>query len=179
MNINYLRVRYLVYCFFVRNVKKKGDWLRKHHVFAEVGENVRFGPWIIPSDASHITLHNNVIIASGVSLMCHDGVNLLLSNMADHSYLKEGEQIPITHSPIEICDNVYIGAESIICPGVKIGENTIIAAGSVVMNHIPPNSIAGGNPAKVIGKFSFLANMRVDKYRKKGLIKSSVTADRL
>lgn len=52
--------------------------------------------------------------------------------------------------PIILEDNVWIGMNCIILKGVTIGENSIIAAGSVVVNNIPPNSVAGGNPAKVL-----------------------------
>ena len=46
--------------------------------------------------------------------------------------------------------NCFIGAHSIILPGVKIGDGSIVAAGSVVNRDVPPNSIVAGNPAKVI-----------------------------
>jgi acetyltransferase-like isoleucine patch superfamily enzyme len=51
---------------------------------------------------------------------------------------------------IEIGDNVWIGGGAIICPGVKIGRNTTIAAGSVVTKNIPDNVLAAGNPCKII-----------------------------
>lgn len=53
-------------------------------------------------------------------------------------------------SPIVIKDNVFIGGFSIILKGVTIGENSIIAAGSVVSKDIPVNEVWGGNPAKFI-----------------------------
>lgn len=51
---------------------------------------------------------------------------------------------------IEIGDNVWIGGGAIICPGVKIGKNTTIAAGSVVTKDIPENVLVGGNPCRII-----------------------------
>jgi len=53
---------------------------------------------------------------------------------------------------VEISKKVWIGMNSIILKGVKIGENSILAAGSVVTKDIPPNVVAGGNPARVIRK---------------------------
>lgn len=53
---------------------------------------------------------------------------------------------------IEIGDNVWIGGGAIICPGVKIGKNTTIAAGSLVTKDIPENVLAGGNPCRIIKK---------------------------
>lgn len=53
-------------------------------------------------------------------------------------------------APVHIADNVWIGANVTICPGVTIGENSVIGAGSVVIHDVPANSIAAGNPAKII-----------------------------
>ena len=52
--------------------------------------------------------------------------------------------------PVSISDNCWIGANVTICPGVSIGENTVIGAGSVVIHDIPANRVAVGNPCKVI-----------------------------
>jgi len=49
-----------------------------------------------------------------------------------------------------IKDNCWLGAGSTICPGVTIGENSVIGAGSVVIKDIPANCVAAGNPCKVI-----------------------------
>jgi maltose O-acetyltransferase len=54
--------------------------------------------------------------------------------------------------PIEIGDNVWLGGGVIVCPGVKIGKNTTIGAGSVVTKDIPDNVFAAGNPCKVLKK---------------------------
>lgn len=50
-------------------------------------------------------------------------------------------------------DNCWIGAGSVICPGVTIGKNSVIGAGSVVVKDIPANCVAAGNPCKVIRAF--------------------------
>jgi maltose O-acetyltransferase len=52
--------------------------------------------------------------------------------------------------PVQIGNNVWIGGGAIICPGVTIGDNTTIAAGSVVVKDIPSGVIAGGNPCRII-----------------------------
>ena len=54
------------------------------------------------------------------------------------------------HKPVKLGNHVWIGAGAMVCPGVTIGENTIIAAGAVVTKDIPANCVAGGIPAKVI-----------------------------
>lgn len=53
-------------------------------------------------------------------------------------------------APVTIGDNCWIGAGTVICPGVTIGENTVIGAGSVVVKDIPANSVAVGNPCRVV-----------------------------
>lgn len=55
---------------------------------------------------------------------------------------------------VTIGDNVWIGGNSVICPGVHIGNNVVIGAGSVVTKDIPDWSIAAGNPCKVIRKIT-------------------------
>lgn len=54
------------------------------------------------------------------------------------------------HAPIIIGENCLIGEKSRICKGVKIGDNSIVAANAVVTKDVPPNSIAAGNPAKIV-----------------------------
>lgn len=51
---------------------------------------------------------------------------------------------------ITIGDNVWIGGNAVICPGISIGDNSVIAAGSVVTRDVPASVVVGGNPAKVI-----------------------------
>lgn len=52
--------------------------------------------------------------------------------------------------PITLRDNVWLGGGVIVCPGVTIGENSVIGAGSVVTRDVPPNVVAVGNPARVL-----------------------------
>lgn len=54
--------------------------------------------------------------------------------------------------PIEVGNNVWIGGNVVVLPGVKIGDHCVIGAGSVVTKDIPDNSVAVGNPCKVIRK---------------------------
>jgi maltose O-acetyltransferase len=52
--------------------------------------------------------------------------------------------------PITIGDNVWLGGGVIVCPGVRIGSNTVVGAGAVVVRDLAPNVVAAGNPARVI-----------------------------
>lgn len=91
-------------------------------------------PWII-------TLGNNVHITAGVKFITHDGGTLLYRHLIP--------DLEIT-KPITIGNDVYIGNNVILLPGVTVGNNVIIGAGAVVSKDIPDNSVAAGVPAKVI-----------------------------
>lgn len=86
---------------------------------------------------NRIILGNNVRIGPGVGLISA-GHNLNDYDKHDNC------------NPIHIGDNVWIGMNSVILPGVQIGNNVAIGAGSVVTSDIPSNSIAVGNPCKII-----------------------------
>ncbi len=105
----------------------------------ELGDNVNFNGMSIRG-AGRCVIGNNF----------HSGINcaILTSN---HNY--QGTRIPYDGEMIKkeviIGDQVWIGDNVLILGGAKIDEGAIIQAGSVVVGHIPPLSIAGGNPAKV------------------------------
>jgi maltose O-acetyltransferase len=52
--------------------------------------------------------------------------------------------------PVEIGDDVWIGARAVLLPGVKVGDGAVIAAGAIVTKEVAPYTIVGGNPARVI-----------------------------
>lgn len=128
-------------------------YIYKHNVFDECGENLFFQPRKLPADPKFIRLHNNVVIAADVTFVTHDVIYILLRNI--------DAKLSTQHVDcIEVMDNVFIGLGAIILPGVKIGSNSIVAAGSVVTKDVPHNSVVGGNPAKVIGSFEDLLKKR-------------------
>lgn len=96
--------------------------------------NLSTEPWLI-------TLGDNVHITKNVEFITHDGGVLILRQYQPDLELTK---------PIFVGNNVYIGINSIILPGVHIGDNCIIAAGSVVTKDIPSNSVVGGVPARFI-----------------------------
>ena len=105
-----------------------------------IGKN--FSPTDAFLDAKdQITIGDNVFFGTGVKILT-----------GSHDYTKKGEEreASIITAPVTIKDGVWIATGAIICPGVTIGENSIIAAGSIVNKDVPPFSIVGGIPAKVI-----------------------------
>nr|WP_231474903.1 sugar O-acetyltransferase [Enterococcus saccharolyticus] len=103
-----------------------------HHIYANfnltlvddttiyVGDYVQFGP--------------NVVLAAG-------------THPIDPESRKKQAQYNL---PIHIKDNVWIGANTVVLPGVTIGENSVIGAGSVVTKNLPANVVAVGNPCRVL-----------------------------
>ena len=91
-----------------------------------------------------ITIGKNVEITAGVRFITHDGGIWSLRNV-DEKY-KDLDAF----GPINVGNNVFIGNNAIILPGVTIGDNVVIGAGAIVTRDIPSNSVAAGVPAKVI-----------------------------
>ena len=96
--------------------------------------------------------HNRIVTIHGRLLM---GEGVLFQGYGGHSFDNPEEPIgtgaPLPGTPLEICEDVWIGARAIIVPGCKhIGAHSIIAAGAVVTKDVPEYAIVGGNPAKVI-----------------------------
>ena len=124
----------------------RGKWLKKHEIFAECGNNVRYQIRRIPLCPKLIKIGNNVNISTGVSLIVHDAIHAIYNCLPNSKkMLKEYA------NPIEIGNNVFIGAYVTVMGGVKIGSNIIIAAGSVVTKDLEDGGIYGGIPAKKIG----------------------------
>ena len=88
-----------------------------------------------------VTLGDHVAVASGVRFITHDG--------GVHVFRYEFPDLDV-FGPITMGNNVFIGINVILMPGVKIGDNCVIGTGAVVTHDIPPNSVAVGVPAKVI-----------------------------
>ena len=104
-----------------------------------IGENVFVGSgtFIDPSHCFLITIGNNVTLSSKVHILAHDA-----STKVYLGYTKVGR--------VRIGNNVFVGACSIILPGISVGDNSIIGAGSVVTKNVPSNEVWAGNPAKFI-----------------------------
>lgn len=142
-----------VWFFCLPSSSARIKYIKKHQVFDAVGDNFFFQPRKLPSDSKFIRFHNNVSVAADVTFVNHDVLYLVLRNMDER---QDSEHMGCT----EIMDNVFIGLGSIILSDVRIGPNAVVAAGSVVTKDVPPNSVVGGVPAKVIGSFEDLKEKR-------------------
>lgn len=111
-----------------------------------IGRNVNIG-WEVYIDAGNanlITVEDDVWIASRVLILCHR------RDMSTYVKGSRYNDLPYIKAPVLIKKGASIGMDSIIMPGVTIGEGAIIGAGSVVTKDIPDWTIAVGSPAKVI-----------------------------
>lgn len=101
-------------------------------------------------DNAEIRIGNRVMIASNVQFYTSSHPVLPQERLVS-DWKEKGTTFFRTYArPIEIKDNVWIGGGSIILPGVTVGENSVIGAGSVVTRPIPANCVAVGNPCRVI-----------------------------
>lgn len=91
-------------------------------------------------DVGKVEIGDNVLFAPNVSIYT-----------AGHPLHYEARNTGYEYGiPVKIRNNVWIGGNTVIVPGVTIGDNTVIGAGSVVTNDIPANVLAAGNPCRVI-----------------------------
>ena len=105
-----------------------------------IGENFYTNYNCTILDCAKVTIGDNVLFAPNVSLFT-----------AGHPIHSEPRNAGIEYAfPITIGDNVWIGGNVVVNPGITIGDNVVIGSGSVVTKDIPSNSIAVGNPCKVI-----------------------------
>lgn len=108
--------------------------------FLHIGANcfVNFG--LVALDVVEIRLGDCVQIGSNVQLLAP-------THPLDPALRRAGWEAGM---PITLEDNVWLGGGVIVCPGVTIGENTVVGAGAVVTKDLSPNVVAVGNPARVI-----------------------------
>jgi acetyltransferase-like isoleucine patch superfamily enzyme len=158
---------YRLYFFF----KKKADsWQKKtfENRFKQLGTNVRIEHTckiFVPEnfaigDNTSISHYTTIYATYGVTIGC----NCLISSncgISSYNHVQESvnryQDISLDKNyskPVIIGNNVWIGMNSCILPGISIGNNSIIGSGSVVTKNVPDNEIWVGNPAKFIKKLN-------------------------
>ena len=115
----------------------------------KVGRDCSILSWKIVSESYLIEIGDHVQITDGVHLFTHGGGWVLREEFPDYD----------SFGKVIIGNNVYIGNNAVVMPGITIGNNVVIGACSVVTKNIPDNVIVAGNPAKIINSF--------DSYRTK------------
>lgn len=128
----------------------------------KVGRCVTFYPGIKIHPLKNIIIHDNVDLAWGVIITTGGIVEIGARTLIGYNTIiaSQNHNIPDskgrifgaghTYKNVKIENDVWIGANCVILPGVIIGEGAVIAAGSIVTNNVPPFTIVAGNPARII-----------------------------
>lgn len=124
--------------------------------FVDYGENIHIGDNVeinmncVFLDCNRITIGNNCGIGPGVHIYAVTHPANPTERLSENSSFWKSFTAPVT-----LGNNVWIGGHSVILPGVSIGDNVTVGAGSVVTKSIPPNSVAVGNPCRVIREMKY------------------------
>jgi carbonic anhydrase/acetyltransferase-like protein (isoleucine patch superfamily) len=108
-------------------------------------------PWLVE-------IGSRVTVASGVLLLTHDGASRIFRHR-----IEGGSPFGNRFGTIRILDNSFIGARSILLPGITIGPDSIVGAGSVVTRDVPPSTVVAGHPARAVADLDGY----VETYRRK------------
>lgn len=111
-----------------------------------IGRNVSFGSNCHLGAINLIEIHDNVLIGSNVLITDHQHGNLTKNELEVHAV----DRHLYSKGPVIIENNVWIGENAVIMPGVRIGRNAVIGANTVVTKNVPSNAIFAGVPARLI-----------------------------
>ena len=128
----------------VRRCKAKGSVRLRMPVVIYAPESLEFGDRVDVGEFTHIRANGGVKIGNGVLI----AANVTITSRAHPVDLP---RFNVTEdAPVVIEDDVWIGAGSIILPGVTVGRGAVVAAGAVVAESVPPMTVVAGVPARVI-----------------------------
>ncbi len=114
--------------------------------YTDFGKNITIGKNVFINSGCHFQDQGGIVIGDGALI----GHNVVLATI-NHA-LAPSENRRNYYAPIKIGNNVWIGSNATVLPGVTIGEWSVVAAGAVVSKDIPPYTVVGGVPAKVLKK---------------------------
>lgn len=107
---------------------------------------------VIIGDHTRIGLHNTIIgpVTIGSHVNLAQGITVTALNHNFEASDKRIDEQGVSTTPVTIEDDIWIGANAVILPGVTIGNHSVVAAGAVVTKNVPPHSLVAGVPAKII-----------------------------
>lgn len=107
---------------------------------------------VVIGSHTRIGLHNTIIgpVEIGDNVNLAQGITVTALNHNFNDTNKRIDEQGVSTNPVTIEDDVWIGANAVILPGVTVGNHCVIAAGAVVTKDVPPHSLVAGVPAKVI-----------------------------
>jgi len=127
--------------------------------FCDYGENIAIGDGVFINyncvflDCNRITIGNDVLVGPAVQI--YTATHPLDPRERIRRDAESGGSTYVTRAlPVEVGDNAWLGGGALLMPGISIGENTTIGAGSVVTQSIPPHVFAAGNPCRVMREFA-------------------------
>ncbi len=116
--------------------------------YTDCGKNITVGKNVFINTGCRFQDQGGIFLADGVLI----GHNVVLATL-NHDFAPD-KRSTMHPAPITINKNVWLGANVTVVPGVTIGENAVVAAGAVVTKDVPPQTVVGGVPAKVIRRIS-------------------------
>jgi acetyltransferase-like isoleucine patch superfamily enzyme len=148
---------------FIHWVRGKGNLIVGDYVLMDGKCSITFAARYVPDPTFIIGDHSgighgcNFAIGKRITIgrHCRIAAGVWMFDSPGHPVDPEARRagVPATAAdvlPITIGDNVWIGGRSIIHPGVTIGDNSVVSAGSVVMSDVPANAVVAGNPARAV-----------------------------
>ena len=107
---------------------------------------------VMIGDHTRIGLHNTIIgpVTIGSHVNLAQGITVTALNHIFENSEKRIDEQGVSTSAVVIEDDIWIGANAVVLPGVTIGHHSVVAAGAVVTKDVPPHSLVAGVPAKVI-----------------------------
>jgi lipopolysaccharide O-acetyltransferase len=120
-----------------------------------IGRHVQINDSVHIGAIERVVIGDHTLIASRVFISDHNHGNYQNLDAASAPDIPPADR-PLSSRPVYIGSNVWLGEQVCILPGVTIGDGAIVGANSVVTRDVPPNSIAAGNPARVVRVFDSL-----------------------